>query len=1096
MPTNNHTKLLRRALLLLTLSLVFPAAAHERAAMRFDHLTVADGLAQSAVMDVVQDKQGFMWFATENGLDRFDGVRFKNYRLERGVEGSLESNFARDLELAPDGGLWVATDGGGVSRWDPATDRFTTWRHDPADPGSLASDRIRTIAAAPNGTIWIGTREDGLHRLDTRTGKLEHIAHDPDNPNSLSNDEVFDIAIAPDGDVWVGTLSGLNRIDPVNLEIERVALQHVGTEGASDDYIRTLVFDAEGTLWIGTQNTGLCALNLETRGVSHNLADPADPGSLPSNQINALYIDSAERLWVGTENGLSLRLPSHDTFQTFTHDETDTSSIGGNAIFSIFQDRGDVLWVGTRTFGVSKWNPRSWSFGHVVLEIEGEGSTPNITAFTSPAEDEVWVGTFGEGILVADSFGTVSRSFTHNPEDPGSLGDDRVMALLTDSDGNVWAGTMRAGLNRIDRETGRVERFVNDPEDPASLAANGVMSLLEASTGHIWVGTFGGGVSRLDASTGRFDNFSHVPGDDTSLSNPRATSVAESPDGLIFVGTDGGGLNVFSAETATWRAISHDPANPASLSSNTVYALHFDSNGRLWVASRAGIDMLVRDSRSAFGYSVTPLRASAELPRSGVFGVQSEPEGSVWLSTSNGLVSFEAGSGVVRNFHTGHGLQGEEFNFGASYTAPDGTLYFGGIAGYNRFLPQDLEFNTEPPPIVLTRLSVMNEPVDWPETADTTRTLQLGYADNVVTFDVAALDFAAPEKNQYAYRLDGFDEAWNDLGNDRRITYTNLDGGDYVLRVKAANSDGAWNEASFSIPIAVAHPPWNTWWAYCSYVLAAAFLAFAFWNRQQQKLKRELDYSRRLEHEVRERTNLLDRRNAELKDLNSKLMEASTTDALTGLRNRRFLYENIEKDVELVLRHYRDGTETLAPGGNNDLLFLMVDLDNFKPVNDSCGHEAGDALLMQVRDVLLDACRASDDVIRWGGDEFLIIARDANRKFAATLADRIRASLSERVFRVGNGQVARITTSIGYASFPFIKDRPDLLGWEEVLGVADAAMYEAKQKRNAWMGIEGIRWEGSGADLYQAIKSTPGELAEDGVIRAVESVEAAEEASA
>jgi len=239
----------------------------------------------------------------------------------------------------------------------------------------------------------------------------------------------------------------------------------------------------------------------------------------------------------------------------------------------------------------------------------------------------------------------------------------------------------------------------------------------------------------------------------------------------------------------------------------------------------------------------------------------------------------------------------------------------------------------------------------------------------------------------------------------------------------------------------------------------------------------------------------LKRRNTELRDANEKLQQASTTDPLTGLKNRRYLFEQVSKDVDLVLRHYRDGTETIRPGGNNDLLFLMVDLDHFKPVNDSCGHEAGDELLLQIRDVLLDACRYSDDVIRWGGDEFLVVARDTNREFAATLAERIRSSLSQRVFPIGNGQVARTTASIGYASFPFLKEQPELLTWEEVLGVADAAMYEAKKKRNSWLGIEGIDWELDGEELYREIKNNPGRLAEDGLIQAIESVDEAAESA-
>ncbi len=256
---------------------------------------------------------------------------------------------------------------------------------------------------------------------------------------------------------------------------------------------------------------------------------------------------------------------------------------------------------------------------------------------------------------------------------------------------------------------------------------------------------------------------------------------------------------------------------------------------------------------------------------------------------------------------------------------------------------------------------------------------------------------------------------------------------------------------------------------------------------------REAEYSSRLETEVRERTQELHERNAELNRVNSKLVEASTTDALTGLHNRRYLFQHVDQHVDLVLRHYRDGVPGTPPGSNSDLLFLMVDLDNFKPVNDNCGHEAGDRLLLQVRDVLQDVCRKSDDVIRWGGDEFLIVARETNSYYAANLAERVRSELSDRIFTLGDGQVARITSSVGYASYPFIKDRPDLLSWEEVLGIADAAMYEAKESRNKWLGIEGIEWRGSGEELYRAVKSNPGALAEDGAIRAVESVDDAEQ---
>ncbi|MDH3546686.1 MAG: diguanylate cyclase, partial [Gammaproteobacteria bacterium] len=696
-------------------------------------------------------------------------------------------------------------------------------------------------------------------------------------------------------------------------------------------------------------------------------------------------------------------------------------------------------------------------------------------------------------INVVDRSNGSVRQLRHDPKNPESLSDDRVMALLTDTSGRIWAGTMTGGLNRIDPENNSIRSYRHDSTDPTSLGADGIMSLLEDSRGNIWIGTFGGGVSRLNDAAGVFSNFRHDAADETTISSPRATSIVEDLSGVIWVGTDGGGLNRLDSASGTWLRLRHNPDDPASLSADTVYALHVDAAGTLWAGTRAGLDRLNVSPGSPEALSFQNISRRDGLTSNTVYGIRSDSQGNLWLSTNNGLNSYDPETGRIRNFHESQGLQGEEFNFGASYTSPNGELFFGGSNGFNAFIPENLEFNQGPPPVVLTSLSILNKPVTADQPHELTKGIDLDYSDDVVTFEISALDFAAPHQNLYAYKLEGFDTDWVEAGTQRRITYTNLDGGNYVLRVKAANSDGVWNEDGMSVTLSVAYPPWRTWWAYALYVLAAVLAAYGLVRRQQQKLKREAEYSRRLEKQVRDRTKELNDRNADLKEANAKLVQASTTDVLTGLKNRRYLFEQIDKDVELVLRHYRDGTETMKPGGNNDLLFVMVDLDHFKPVNDGFGHEAGDKMLLQVRDVLLESCRISDDIIRWGGDEFLIIARETNRKFAPTLVERIRSDLSGRVLSLGNGQVARTTASIGYASYPFFTDQPDLLTWEEVLGVADAAMYEAKQKRNAWLGIEGIEWSDSGTGLYRAIKTDPGQLAKDGVIQAIESVEEAAE---
>ncbi len=1069
-----------------------PVFAHSFASntMHFDRITVSDGLAQGSVMAIEQDHSGFMWFATENGLDRYDGFTFKHYRHERGNPNALASDFIRDLDVAKDGTLWIATDGGGVSRWDPKTDGIRNFRYAEGDDRSLATDEIRTILAGSDGTVWIGTRDSGLDRLNTATNEITHFTSRADDPASLSSDEVFALALDGKGSLWIGVRGGLNRLDIATGQVTRFE-DESGDVNFADEVVRSLLVSSDNTLWVGTERSGLVAVDPDTAAVRSFVHDPEVPTSLGSNMVASLFEDNQNRIWIGTDSGLSLMDVEAGTFTTYRNDPADPASIGGDSIFSIYEDRSGLLWFGTLTGAISKWNPRSWSFGHYKPETTGPRrfSNPNITAFTQDYDGNTWVGTFGGGINVIEEHGHAVRHIRHDPSDSESIGDDRVMAMITDRNGNIWAGTMRGGLSRIDPATGKARTYRHDPSDPNSLAANGVMSLLQDRSGHIWVGTFGGGVSRLQPKTGQFTNYGSAPAGGNGLSGARATALAQDRDGVVWVGTDGAGLSYRDPRTGTWHQLEHSLDDTSSLGANTIYSLHVDPLGRLWVGTRQGLEQVVSRSAMDNGSRELEVVTPVGVPRIAVYGIESDRNGNLWISSSQGLTSFNPGSGRIKSYHKSQGLQGEEFNFGSSYASPEGILYFGGANGFNQFDPAELELNTLPPPVVLTSLSIINEPVVADQPYELIPRWDLGFQDDVITFGVSALDFTAPTENRYSYMLEGFDEDWVDAGNERRITYTNLDGGEYVLKVRAANSDGVWNTTGIEMPITVANPPWKTGWAYLLYAALAVSVVLLIWRSQYAKLQREFEYSRRLEQEVEERTDELNTRNRDLKVVNSKLLEASTTDPLTGLRNRRYLFQQIGKDVDLVLRHYRDGTETMRPCGNNDLSFLMVDLDNFKPVNDNCGHEAGDRLLLQIRDVLLEACRKSDDVIRWGGDEFLIVARETNREYSANLAERLRHTLSDRVFPVGDGQVARITTSIGYASYPFLKERPDLFSWEEVLGVADAAMYEAKAKRNTWIGIEGLEWQGSGAELYRSIKSDPGTLAEQGVIRAIECIE-------
>ncbi len=493
-----------------------------------------------------------------------------------------------------------------------------------------------------------------------------------------------------------------------------------------------------------------------------------------------------------------------------------------------------------------------------------------------------------------------------------------------------------------------------------------------------------------------------------------------------------------------------------------MFCIHEDARGTLWVGTQGGgLSAWSAEDRRANRASFRHYAERDGLPNDTVYGILEDARGTLWLSTNRGLSNFDPKTGTFRNFDRSHGLQSNEFNFGASGRGPDGGMLFGGNEGFNEFHPDRIRLNPHVPPVVLTGLLKFLKPFPLPKDASEIHEIALSYKDYVVSFEFAALDFTAPAKNQYAYKLEGFDRDWVDSGTSRRATYTNLPAGRYRFHVKGSNSDGVWNEAGALLDIVVIPPPWKSWWAYLLYGLAILTAIASYVRYSRKELEREAERGRLLEAEVQKRTKELAVRNDELKGAIQKLEESSLTDSLTGLHNRRFMMTEIDKEIGLVDRYYAESSQ---PGGSDasvpraDFVLLMVDLDGFKPVNDSRGHAAGDRVLLQIKDVLERACRRSDTILRWGGDEFLIIGRFAQPSVAETLAERIRSLVAEHSFDLGEGHAVRLSCSIGFAFFPFIPAAPRGVTWEQVVMIADRALYVAKSSgKNAWVGIFSTR---------------------------------------
>jgi len=855
-----------RLLAILLLLLPLAGRAAELPPMVFRHLTVDDGLAQNTVMATLQDSRGFLWIATQNGLDRYDGFALRHFTHQRGAGDGLPNNYIWAIAEDRAGDLWLAVKDGGVVRFDIRTEKFTNYRHESGNPASIATDRARQLLIDRDDRVWIATAGGGLSVLDPRTGRAQRLMHDPARSDSLGSDTVGALAEDHEGRIWVGTDGGLDLWLPRQQGFQHFTHSPADPRSLSSNTVATLYVDRNDTLWVGTYDGGLNRFDGAQRGFDVYAAEPNNPARLSNPEVRALLEDSDGRFWVGTAGGLDLLDRTTGRFARFEHDPTDPQSLRDNYVVSLYQDRGGLLWVGTVNGGVSRWNPRSWLFGHVRPTWNAQAYP---ISFADDGEGRLWVGTFGAGLFRYDP-----RSGETLPADtifrhPQLLPDDRIMALLRSSSGDLWVGTMRAGLVRI-AANGTLTRFGGEQhgaaDDSRTLGAAGVMALYETQDGRIWVGTFGGGIAIIDPRSNRVQRVPTDPDKGLNAANPPATAIVQATDGVVWVGTDGGGLLALRPDGSLLSVWHHIESNLRSLASDTVYALHVDGQGRIWVGSDSGgIDQVLGSAyRPTSVYFINHSTAWG-LSDNTVYGIRSEPDGALWLSGNQGLIRYVPDSGEIRRFHREQGLQGEEFNGGAHFRLQDGRLVFGGSNGFNLFDPRSVSAaHTRAPQLALTTVELRGQPAVLDMPYASLDRLTVGYRDDLASFEFAALDFAAPELNRYEYRLRGFDDRWLPVRSGHRATFTNLDAGHYVLEVRAATPDGPWSEHTLELPITMRPAPWRSPAAYLCYALVFGMLLWRYRALHQHKLRLAARQAAHLERVVEERTAELKTSNIEL----------------------------------------------------------------------------------------------------------------------------------------------------------------------------------------------------------------------------------------
>ncbi|NQZ12050.1 MAG: GGDEF domain-containing protein, partial [Algicola sp.] len=816
---------------------------------RFEHLSIKDGMSQSVVYSIIQDSKGFLWFATGDGLNRYDGYGFKVFHHDPQNPASISNNLTTTLYEDSKGLLWVGTRGGGLNVFNPSTESFSHFTHNPSDPNSLSHDSVRSFFADNQGFFWIGTDGGGLNRFDQTSQQFKRFSHQSTDPNSLSNNRVFAIEGDGEGNLWLGTAGGLNHFEPSRQKFTHYTHQPFNPNSLSDDSVYTLHQHTSGLLWVGTGN-GLNRFDKQSRRFERFKHNSNNAHSISHNDIKSLFEDSKGILWIGTQSGgLNKYVRAQNNFVHFKNYTGEPYSLSGDTILSIFEDNRGVLWFGSFGNGANKLDRQKQRFGHINRQPSQSNRLSHNTVLSihKTRDETLWIGTV-EGLNQYNSRLPGFIQFKHQPDNPASLSHNQVWSTIEDDEGFVWAATHGGGLDRFDSVTQSFVHFKHLPDDPTSLSNNIIRRIFKDKQGNIWIGTEGGGINRYHPSNQSFSHYRHDINDPQSLSHDIVYTFFEDSKGYLWIGTEGG-LNRLDVSTGLFTRYQYNKAVSHSLSHNFISSIHEDTQGSLWVATFGGGLNKFDELNGNF----TRYRQKDGLANDTINAMIEDQQGYLWLSTNKGLSKFNLDKQTFKNYDVNDGLQSNEFNLGASFKSDDGELFFGGVNGFNRFYPQNIKDDTEVPTVVLTDFLVANQSVtikpttqqdsktfSLPMNIDALKHLTLTHRQNLITFEFVALHFANPMKNRYAYQLVGQDEDWiHTDAKHRRATYTNLADGDYVFRVKASNKDGYWNEQGKSLNVTILPPPWKSWWAYCFYVLCVVAVVTAFVRVQRKNVVQE-----------------------------------------------------------------------------------------------------------------------------------------------------------------------------------------------------------------------------------------------------------------